>query len=166
MNGVPLDLSRYSNAPRGLFLPRVIDGVVPNDVSRETAPPDTVWEAPSLEDFTDEQWEDLSDAEKRRIAGHYAWAKAMPPAAFGDLKFPHHRASDGKVVKRGVDNAMARIDQSDIPQADKGRVRAHLESHQRQFDENPSPEAIEQTPKDLLEPYIIRANANKNKARR
>lgn len=112
-------------------------GVDPGDVSRKLAPEDTPWEAPNLSDFADEQWEELSDAEKRRIAKHFAWAASMPPDTFGDLKLPHHRPSDGTVVWRAVANAAARLSQSNIPDADISKVQAHLGSHYRQFDRTP-----------------------------
>jgi HK97 family phage prohead protease len=126
-------------------------GVSPQDVSREKAPEGEAWEAPTLSDFTSTPWDELSDAEKRRIAGHYAWAAMMPPETFGDLKLPHHRPSDGAVVWRGVANAAARLwgtgsvrtgasylrPQTDIPDADIPKVQAHLGSHYRQFDRIP-----------------------------
>jgi len=112
-------------------------GVSPQDVSREKAPEGEAWEAPTLSDFTSTPWDELSDAEKRRIAGHYAWAAMMPPETFGDLELPHHRPSDGAVVWRGVANAAARLSQTDIPDADIPKVQAHLGSHYRQFDRIP-----------------------------
>ena len=66
----------------------------------------TAWKAPRLADFTDKAWDDLSDAERRKIARHYAWTPAMPPEAFADVKLPHHRP-DGDVVWRGVASAMS-----------------------------------------------------------
>lgn len=137
INGQEFDLRRFKNPPKLDFLPKFKAGVVPRDVSREKAPEDEPWEAPTLSDFTDEPWDDLSDAEKRRIAGHYGWAATMPPERFGDLKLPHHRPSDGAVVWRGVANAAARLPQSDIPGEDVGEVQAHLGSHYRQFDRTP-----------------------------
>lgn len=137
INGLEFDLRRFKNPPKLDFLPKFKAGVVPNDVSREKAPEDEPWEAPTLSDFTDKSWDDLSDAEKRRIAGHYAWAKAMPPEKFGDLSLPHHRPSDGAVVWRGVANAAARLPQSDIPDEDVPKVQNHLGSHYRQFGRTP-----------------------------
>lgn len=136
VNGVAVDLSRYRNPPKVLVagpVPNVRNGVVPDDVSRDLAPEDTPWEAPTLSDFTDQSWDELSDDEKRRIAGHYAWAAEMPPETFGDLKLPHHRASDGAVVWAGVVAAAQRLEQADIPAEDLPRVRAHLASHYHQF---------------------------------
>lgn len=137
VNGQKFDLGRFKNPPKEAFLPKVKAGVVPDDVSRETAPEDTPWEAPDLEDFTDQPWEELSESEKRRIAGHFAWAAEMPPETYGSLKLPHHRPSDGAVVWRGVANAAARLDQTDIPAEDKPKVKAHLASHYRQFGKEP-----------------------------
>lgn len=110
-------------------------GVVPHDVSEKLAPRDTPWSAPTLSDFTSKAWSDLTDTEKRNIAGHYAWAKEMPPATFGDLKLPHHRPSDGYVVWHGVVNAAERLDQTNIPDADVPKVKTELEHHYHQFGE-------------------------------
>ncbi len=116
-------------------------GVVPKNVSEELAPTDFPWSKPGLGDFTDKAWADLAETDKRRIAGHYAWAKEMPPETFGDLLLPHHRASDGKVVFKGVSAAAGRLDQSDIPSADKPAVKAHLRHHYEQFGE-PVPDSL------------------------
>lgn len=128
-------VNRYKNMPESLrsVLKDPQNGVVPTDVSRETAPEDTPWEAPSLKDFTGKDWDELADAEKRKIAGHFAWAQEMPPEKFGNLKLPHHRPEDGKVVWRGVTAAAQRLDQADIPEADVPKVRSHLASHYHQF---------------------------------
>lgn len=120
---------------------RLVKGVVPPDVSRSTAPEDAEWSKPKLSDFTDESWDDLTDAQKRKIAGHYAWAKAMPPEKFGDLKLPHHRPGDGKVVWNGVRTAMGALLGArggvDIPDGDRRKVYDHLASHYEQFDKEP-----------------------------
>jgi hypothetical protein len=84
-------------------------GYVPKNVSDEKASEATAWSKPSLTDFTDKAWEDLSDTEKRHIAGHFAWSKDNPPESFGDLKLPHHRAQDGAVVWSGVKAAMGAL---------------------------------------------------------
>ncbi|NPV30651.1 MAG: Clp protease ClpP [Firmicutes bacterium] len=134
VNSISHDLSRFKSRPP---VPEIKNGVVPKDVSRETAPEDETWEAPNLEDFTDKSWDELSDDEKRRIAGHYAWAPKMPPDRFSDLKLPHHRPSDGAVVWAGVANAAARLPQTDIPDEDLEEVQDHLGSHYRQFGRTP-----------------------------
>jgi len=116
-------------------------GTVPRDVSRSTAAEDTDWQAPTLSDFTDQGWDDLTDSQKRNIAGHFGWAEKVPPERYGDLKLPHHRPSDGSVVWRGVAAAMAALMGArggvDIPDGDRRAVYNHLASHYRQFDKEP-----------------------------
>lgn len=128
-------LRAYKNVPTKLI--EIKNGVSPEDVSLETAPEDTPWEVPNLSDFTDKRWDELSEDEKREIAGHYAWAAKMPPERFEDLKLPHHDPKTHKVVWRGVANAAARLDQTDIPEADKEKVRQHLGKHYKQFEKTP-----------------------------
>lgn len=134
INGQAFDLRRFRHAPAALV---IRGGVIPGDVSREKAPEDEMWMGPTLADFTDKSWGDLTDAEKTAIAGHYAWAEQMPPETFGTLKLPHHRSSDGAVVWRGVVNCAARMNQTDMPEADMAGVKAHLASHYEQFGQTP-----------------------------
>jgi HK97 family phage prohead protease len=108
-----------------------VKGVIPFKAT-EKAPEGEPWSRPALQDFADKGWGDLTDAEKRAIAAHYAWSDNMPPETFGDLKLPHHRPSDGAVVWMGVANCMARMNQTqgiDMP-----AVRNHLLGHYDQFD--------------------------------
>ena len=127
-------------------------GVVPRDVSEKLAPEDTPWKKPNLEDFTDKSWDELTEREKRRIAGHYAWAPKLPPERFSDLKLPHHRPEDGAVVWNGVRAAMAALFGArggvDIPEEDRRKVYNHLARHYRQFDKEP-PEFKRYTPEEL-----------------
>ena len=120
-----------------------LKGVVPRDVSKETAPEDTPWSAPTLADFTDTPWDELSAADKRAIAGHFAWAPKMPPDRYTDLKLPHHDPKTGQVVWRGVAAAMAALLGArggvDLPAEDVPRVYAHLAAHYRQFNREPPP---------------------------
>lgn len=102
------------------------------------------WSAPTLGDFTDQEWGDLPDAEKRRIAGHFAWTAEMPPAAFGDLKLPHHQPSKsgiGLAVWRGCAAAMGAMmgarGGTDIPEADTEAVYKHLAQHYAMWDKEP-----------------------------
>lgn len=115
-------------------------GVVPKDVSDKKAPEDTPWEKPTLSDFTDKGWGDLTDEEKSHIAGFYAWAKEVPPETFGDLKLPHHRPSDGAVVWNGLKAAMGALLGArggvDIPEGDRRKVYDHLAAHYKLFDKD------------------------------
>lgn len=118
-----------------------VKGIAPEDVSEQLAPENAPWQRPALSDFTDQPWDELSDEEKIRIAGHYAWAPKRIPDRFTDLKLPHHRPSDGAVVWRGVYTAMAALLGArggvQIPEADRRRVYDHLAHHYRQFDREP-----------------------------
>ena len=118
---------------------RLTAGVSPRNVSTELADKDEAWSGPTLADFTDKLWTDLSDEEKRNIAGHFAWAAEMPPEAYGSLKLPHHRPSDGKVVWKGCTAAMSRLMQpnTSIPEDDRRKVYNHLAAHYRAFEEEP-----------------------------
>lgn len=115
-------------------------GVVPHDVSEKKADEGTAWSKPSLKDFADESWDELSDAEKKHIAGHFAWAKEAVPETFGDLKLPHHEAKSGEVVLRGVEAAMGALMGArggvDVD-GDKKAVYEHLAHHYKQFGKEP-----------------------------
>jgi len=99
------------------------------------------WSKPTLRDFTDKTWEELSNEEKRRIAGHFAWAPKNPPERFTDLKLPHHDPKTHAVVWRGIVAAMAALFGArggvDIPSEDRKKVYNHLASHYREFGNEP-----------------------------
>ncbi|MCK9575664.1 MAG: hypothetical protein M0R51_06865 [Clostridia bacterium] len=114
-----------------------VKGVSPGNPSGYgKAPEDTTWSALTLQDFTDQTWDSLSDAEKNNIAKHFAWSAEMPPDTFGDLKLGHHN-TNGDVVWNGVANAAARLSQTDIPEADVVKVQNHLAKHYKEFDKTP-----------------------------
>lgn len=112
----------------------VSKGIAPSNVSTVAAPMDTPWKRPGLGDFVDESWEDLTNRQKRKITGHYAWATAAVPEKFVDMKLPHHQAKDGSVVWRGVVAASGRLDQTQFPREDMGAVKRHLAKHFKEFD--------------------------------
>jgi len=120
---------------------------VPANVSTRLAPKGTAWTAPALKDFTSKAWSALSDTEKWHIAGYFAWSDEMPPAAYGSLKLPHHRPSDGAVVFRGVVAAAGRLDQTEG--IDVAAVKAHLRSHYRAFGED-IPDALKYAGDDVV----------------
>jgi HK97 family phage prohead protease len=109
-------------------------GISPTNVSTNTAPMDTPWRRPSLGDFTDEPWGDLTNTKKRRITGHFAWATTRVPDNFGDMKLPHHRPDDGYVVWRGVVAASGRLNQTNVPSEDVAAIKRHLAKHFKEFD--------------------------------
>ena len=112
--------------------------VVPQNISTEIVEDRREeWSALRLQDFTSETWDELSDEQRDDIAGHFAWATTMPPESFGELSLPHHRASDGKVVWRGLTAAAARLNQTDLPAGALAEVRRHLGAHYEAFGETP-----------------------------
>ena len=113
--------------------------VVPDNISTAIEEDrNAEWSAPRLGDFTASSWDDLDTEARDDIAGHFTWATSMPPETFTDLALPHHRASDGKVIWRGLTAAAARLNQTDLPESAMGAVRAHLAAHYEAFGE-PAP---------------------------
>lgn len=105
---------------------------------------DADWNAPRLSDFTSDPFEELSAAERHRIAGHFAWTEAMPPESFGQVKLPHHAVSNsgiGPAVWRGVSVAMSALLGAhggvDLPASDRLTTYNHLVKHFEQFDCEP-----------------------------
>lgn len=104
---------------------------------------DAPWSRPRLGDFTDESWDNLSAAERRRIAAHFAWTKNSPPESYGDLKLPHHQPQTsgvGPAVWRGVRGAMNVLmggrGGADIPDSDRAGIHRHLARHYSQFEKD------------------------------
>jgi hypothetical protein len=134
-----LDLDEFEREVAAITGGPVPAGLSPRNVSTEVADKGEAWSGPTFGDFTSKLWGDLTDDEKRNIAGHFAWAAEMPPAAYGSLKLPHHRPSDGKIVWRGCTAAMSRCMQpnTSIPDEDRHKVYNHLAAHYRAFEEQP-----------------------------
>src|ERR1700722_6890694 len=113
-------------------------GYVPKNVTDKKAASTIAWSKPTLSDFTDKKWEELSDADKREIAGHFGWTKENPAASFDDLKLAHHRAEDGAAVWSGVKAAMGALMGArggvDV-EGDRKAAYDHLAAHYRQFGE-------------------------------
>ena len=116
-------------------------GVVPKHPWKYGKDVESSWSKPRLGDFTDKSWDELSDKEKRSIAGHFAWAKDMPPENFSDLKLPHHDPKTHNVVWNGVRAAMAALLGArggvDIPADDRKKVYNHLVQHYKEFGKEP-----------------------------
>jgi len=90
------------------------------------------WSKLRLSDFTDENWGDLSAAEKGKIKRYFAW-HAGTVETFDDLKLGHHfppgGENAGKASLNGVRNALARANQVDGIGDDLERVMEHLRAH-------------------------------------
>lgn len=152
VNSVAHDMSRFNmqavKEVMNMRTAKIVNGVIPANISTETAPDDAEWAAPTLEDFTDKKWDDLTAKEKKDISGHYAWEAQSPPDTFSDMKLPHHQTKDGKVVWDGVKAAAGRLDQSDIPSADITKVKEHLGEHYIAFGKVAPWDDVEDNPKE------------------
>jgi hypothetical protein len=80
-------------------------GYIPKSLNDDIAAENTTWKKPTLKDFTDKKWEELTETEVKEITGHFAYAKNYPPQAFEDLKLAY-RNSEGKIVLRGLKSAV------------------------------------------------------------
>ena len=149
---------------RGIIVPVEIDlkkegekmekrGVVPPDPKNYKLDATGKWSKPRLQDFTDKDWSELTDDEKKEIASCYTWSPKLPPDRFTDLKLPHHRP-DKTCVWNGVRAAMAVLFGArggvDIPEEDRKKVYNHLANHYKEFGKVP-PEFKEYTQEELKE---------------
>ena len=111
--------------------PELVATAVP---PKGTALVDKPWDGPAAEAALD------APITKARGLGMYAWydAKAADPDGDGypdakaAWKFPHHEVTGGDPGPaniNGVRNAMARVADADIPDPDRAGVRAHLQKH-------------------------------------
>ena len=107
-------------------------------------PEGEAWNEPTLSEFTADPWESLTDNQKRRVAGYYAWVSDDPAHDLSDLKLLHHKAQRvgiGPVVWQGVQMAMQSLlglhGNIDIPYGDRQAVYEHLAGHYREFHKEP-----------------------------
>ena len=115
-------------------------GFIPKDLADKKAPENTAWAKPTLKDFTDKEWSDLSDTEKRSIAGHFAYSPEAVPKAFEDLKLPYRRAEDAAVVWKGLKAAMTALSGTSngiAEEDDKKAVYDHLAGFYGLFGKEP-----------------------------
>ena len=88
----------------------------------------------------DAEWDagaEVAAAEVDDLKIMCTWVNEANEDAKGSYTLPHHRQSDKAVVFRALAAAAGRLDQTDIPEADKDGVRTHLGRHYREFDETP-----------------------------
>lgn len=104
-----------------------------------TAPEDTTWEWNA--DTQNAILGDSGDDWANYKAAH-TWfdnADGDTPEKKAPYKLPHHRqgTSGLEAVWRGVSNAMARLAQTDLPDADVEAAHSHLSNHYAQWDKDP-----------------------------
>jgi hypothetical protein len=83
-------------------------GYIPKSLNDTLAPENTTWKKPTLKEFTDKEWSELSEGEIKEIAGHFAYAKTFPPTSFDDLKLAYRNAK-GEIVLRGLKSAVTML---------------------------------------------------------
>jgi ATP-dependent Clp protease protease subunit len=83
----------------------------------------------------------------------HAWVNdAGDPEAKASYKFPHHAAgTDTAANINGVNNALARLSQADIPDGDRSGVKAHLNAHRRDAGLE---DYVEDHPEDQVAPVV------------
>ena len=86
--------------------------------------------APKLIDFTMREFPALSEADRKKIAGWFAFAASLN--SFGDLHLPYRFATGparGRASLNGIRAALARLDQTKaVPAAKRDDVRKFLPS--------------------------------------
>jgi hypothetical protein len=95
------------------------------------ADPDTSWDGP-----------EAMKAEPETLKKICAWYDATAPDVKSSYKLPHHDPKSLKAVLRGVNNAKARLSNTDIPDGDKAGVEAHLNHHQSDFEKADSGKGV------------------------
>jgi HK97 family phage prohead protease len=114
------------------------------------------WSVPTLSDFTDEAWEDLSDAQKTRIASHFAYRGEED--TFEALRFPHHSPSPdgvGKVNFSGVKDALENLKDSELSDTDAKMVYTHLSKHYAHWGKTPPALSVFQVARSLKDVLAI-----------
>jgi hypothetical protein len=116
------------------------DALPPHDSPK--ADPDTAWDGPEVVAGLPNE-----EAVLRRV---HAWVDSeADPDTKQAYKFPHH-FEDGRVVLRGVNNAMARLPQATLPDADRAGVERHLRRHQEQFEQEESSDGTRSPSADAI----------------
>jgi HK97 family phage prohead protease len=92
------------------------------------APKDQKWDGPK----------EVSGASVQDLQVMCTWRADKPAGELlkGDFKLPHHTQSDKHTVWRGVANAAARLPNTQVPDSDKGGIKAHLGKHYKEFGED------------------------------
>jgi HK97 family phage prohead protease len=112
-----------------------VKGITPRHTFKYGKDEESPWKKPTLSDFTDKPWEELSEDEQRFITAHFAYAPKNPPDRYTDLKFPHHNPTKHPkphaVNLRGVIAGFVRLSVANLPEEDKRKIYDHLAAHYR-----------------------------------
>lgn len=129
---------------------------------------DAVFSPPVLGDFTDKEFDELSDAEKARIAEHYTWKQSEKPSDFSGLLLPHHapaKSGVGPAVWSGVEACMKSLMTSThgVPAGQFESVYRHLAKHYEQFGKEPPDSNIFQLLRSINDALIYLPNPQTGK---
>lgn len=118
-------------APSDANLDNVIKGVIPYKDYGILSDMEAEWDA----------GREVRQADTTQLMKMCAWYDSGNPEVKQSYKLPHHRASDSKLVWRGLTAAMAVLLGArggvDVPGGDRPRIYTHLSKHYAQFDKEP-----------------------------
>ena len=80
---------------------------------------------------------EIKEATTDQLLVMCTWYNADEPDVKGSYKLPHHHVDGYKTNWRAVANAMARLKQTNIPEADRQKCYTHLAKHYKDFDKEP-----------------------------
>ena len=135
-----------------VLIPRVetVKKTAGQDDSEFVVPYADLGKAPINEPWkASEEINKLDPGDERKLS---AWATGG-----GEFDLLHHRVKDGKVVFRGLAAAMSKLSKSggtNIPEADRRAVYAHLARHYKEFDRVPPAFKSQKADvREILKPY-------------
>lgn len=117
---------------------RQVRGAIPPNTGGPKAAEDASWDGPGEVA--------KAEADRETLRRMHAWVDGdADPDMKAAYKFPHHRA-DGTLVFKALAAGFARLDQANIPEADKDGVARHLAAHYREFDKEPPERSTDPPP--------------------
>src|SRR5574344_620743 len=126
INGVKMDLSQYKNLDK---VKEMIDKAQPYG-NLPLAPRDNQWDAPAA-DKRVRAFFKCQDKPNAQYKKAFLWYDETKSDLFGSYKLPFADIVDGqlKAIYRGLSAAKGRLNQTDIPSADKTKVEAVLRKY-------------------------------------
>lgn len=109
--------------------------------SLSLAPRDRAWDAAAA-DARVREWAEAGDAPNAKYRRAFLWYDAENPDLYGSYKLPFADVIDGELtaVFRGISAAAARLEQTDIPDADKSTIRDVINGYyakaRREYDDD------------------------------
>ena len=84
-------------------------------------------------------WSEAGDTPNTKYRQAFCWFDSENSETFSAYKFPIADVLDGTLtaIPNAIFNAAARLDGSNIPDGDKGKIRSHLEKYYKKLDMDP-----------------------------